>query len=106
MARGSLPFPHLPAAPLATMLDRVEAGQGMPSLCVKAGISMRSYREWRDGSRPKAEFPTADRVLTRLGVFWWEVWTDQNTSPEDLITVTYAFTGEHPDLGEQLEMAA
>lgn len=78
----------------------------MESVCKRAGISDRTYRDWRDGSRPTVKFDTADRVLTRLGVLWWEVWDDQNTDAVQLQSVTFAFTGERPGQGEQLELAA
>lgn len=145
MASDILAFPHLPAVPMAMMLARLEGLQTMDSVCRKAGIADRSYREWREGSRATIEFRTADRILTRLGLLWWEVWDEETTRLYGLIVVSYAqrlnrgkdratryrrervrtrrywdlgpdyeglarveyaFTGERPDLGEQLELAA
>ena len=95
----------LPAVQLAQALEVLER-TSMESVCKRAGVADRTYRDWRDGSRRTCQFDTADMVLIRLGLLWWEVWHEGNTDPEQLRTVEYAFTGEHPDLGEQLELAA
>lgn len=106
MPERSLQGTRLPAPPLACLVARLENSRTQESACKRAGISDRTLRDWLAGSRPTVKFDTADKVLVRLGLAWWEVWTAQNTTPEALEDVAYAFTGERPGQGEQLELAA
>lgn len=99
-------FPHLPPLPLVALFDRLEAERTCESACKKAGISDRTLRDWRAGTRKTAKFDTADRILIRLSLFWWEVWTSDNCTAAELALVEFAFTGERPGQGEQLELAA
>lgn len=99
-------FPLLPARPLACLLERLESKTTTESIYSKAGVADRTYRCWRDGSRPTCKFDTADRILVRLSLFWWEVWTSENCTRAELELVEFAFTGERSGEGEQLELAA
>jgi hypothetical protein len=74
---------RLPAAPLAAVLARFvaregvdeERGGGVGRVCDRAGIPDRTYFAWRTGEREHVNFDVADRVLTNLGLMWWDVWT-------------------------------
>jgi len=78
--RGADDLPKLPAEPLAKLLaEHVErAWQGdehtAQSTLERLGVNERSYREWLTGVRTLVQFNVADRVLTRLGISWDEVW--------------------------------
>jgi hypothetical protein len=52
-------------------------------ICQRAGTSPKSLQEWREGRRTMVPWNTADRVLQNLGLFWWEVWTPENTSADE-----------------------
>jgi hypothetical protein len=66
---------------------RDDAPSAMEAVCERLGISSKTLREWRDGSRPTARFDVADRIVTRAEACWWDVW------PGDPLA-EFAFTGE------------
>ena len=61
---------------------------GLGIVVLRAGIPARTWREWESGHRPMAQLDTADRVLTRLGLLWFDVWP-----PEDYPEVAQAWEG-------------
>ncbi len=70
---------RLPAPPLAAAVRRVIAQRPSENgwrdvVCETAGIDTRQIRAWRSGEIPSVEFATVDRVLTRLGLCWWDVY--------------------------------
>lgn len=105
-AGDSKAFPKVPATPLGVLLEDHAARNGLTYVTFgkRLGISERALREWRKCGRT-AYFNMADRVLSRLGLLWWEVWTEDNSTEEELALVEYAFTGEGPYMqGEQLAL--
>jgi hypothetical protein len=52
---------------------------GAPSVtdvvCERLGITDKTWREWRDGKRRFAQFDTADRVISRALLNWWDVYS-------------------------------
>jgi hypothetical protein len=85
-------FPRLPAMPLVKALLRV-IERDMPfasqdHACSVYGVEARTFREWQSGRRRSVTFDTADRILCRTGLLWWEVWGLDNETAER------AFTGE------------
>lgn len=74
-ARGDDVLPSLPARPLALLVEMLAAtDDSMESACVALGINGRQYRAWRLGEIERVGLATADRVLTRSGRHWWDVW--------------------------------
>ena len=72
-------FGRLPALPLALALESYARRGAIPeeNACELAGIDPRNLFAWRTGERELVLFDVADRVLTRLGLSWWDVW-DEN----------------------------
>lgn len=67
----------LPGRPLARAIDRVAEGSDIRTVCDIAGIEERLVWAWRSGER-NVELATADTVLTRLDLLWWEVWSPES----------------------------
>lgn len=108
----------LPAAPLAAFIDqlvrREEAGNpfaaaplGTPGrrkpndnagresvVCERLGVSPRNVFAWRTGEREFVQVHVADRVLTRSGVNWWDVWNEDTVPAETLTRVVRVFEPE------------
>lgn len=70
------------------------AGSVAEVLCERLGISDKTLREWRAGARPSVQFDLADRILTRLGWLWWDVWQEGGPGHE---VAARAFEGEEPE---------
>lgn len=73
------PLRRLPAAPLAETLESIIAREGeyaRERICEAAGIAPRNLFGWTSGERKRVQFDVADRVLTRLGLNWWDVWDE------------------------------
>lgn len=78
---------YLPARPLADALMRIAARSDLASVCERADIPERILMRWRRGEGSGVvEFDHADRVLTRLGLLWWDVW-NEDTVRESLFEV-------------------
>lgn len=86
-------MPAVPAPQLAATVNRMIRFEDTEPVCERLGISSRTLRDWNDGSRDHAQFDVADRVLTRAGLFWWDVWDETNTDPAELHKVAEAFEG-------------
>jgi hypothetical protein len=96
-------LPMLPARPLAEAVERViaarqavatngEGDEAMPAegreqVCETLGITDRALFDWKTGRRRMVRSDTADRVLVRSGLLWFDVW-----SPE-----------QYPDVARRLE---
>jgi hypothetical protein len=72
------------------LLEAMERKNPMISICQTAGVADRTYRDWRDGSRPTAQFDTADLILTRLGLCWWEVFNEDTCRRPVIVATRYA----------------
>lgn len=57
-------------------------------VCERAGVPMRRVSGWERGEN-SPRWSTADQVLTRLGLFWWEVWTEESVRLPALTVCTY-----------------
>jgi hypothetical protein len=105
MARklGNPNFPSLPARPLGVALERVlDRQMNMGEQAERWGVSYRTMARWISGDLPEVQFNTADKVLCRLRLHWWDVWTPQSTpDEEERRKVQRAFEGD-----ESLEVAA
>lgn len=102
-ARG----PTVPSLPLALAIlaevarDEVGNlwGQDFPEgndgqigvVCERVGVHDRRLRAWRVGESPGVSLLKADEVLTALGRFWWEVWTEETVRLPLLEAVSYSF---------------
>lgn len=67
---------HLPVAPLVVAVDKFIATnevyeKAMPEM---VGVHQRQINTWR-GEYSHVQFAVAQRVLTKIDMFWWEVWT-------------------------------
>lgn len=73
-------LPRLPAGPLASAIDdfALHAGDTLDAVCQGLGIDPGQARAWRRGAIEEINFDTADRVLTALGVGWWEVYAGEH----------------------------
>lgn len=67
-------FPALPAEPLHHAIVRLSARhpEGLRGYCASIGISDHDVRAWK-GARSSVQFDVADRALTNMGLFWWDV---------------------------------
>lgn len=94
--RDSGSFSRLPAAPLHEALMRLVTGtladDPVMQVCARAGIDDRQLRAWAPGgSHQEVQFDIADRILTRLGLLWFDVW--EPGTPEGAVAAA-AFEGE------------
>jgi hypothetical protein len=76
----------LPVLPLLPFIDRALAQTdddpdmgATPRICARLGIDERTLYAWRN-ERSHMRWSLADRVLTRLGVNWWDVWTAEDVA--------------------------
>lgn len=69
-------LPYLPAAPLLDLLETMAEARGctMKDLAAEFGFSPRRLRGWRNGEYERTRFDVADRILTAVGLQWWDVW--------------------------------
>lgn len=74
-----------------TLVQRIPARAA--AVCARAGVSDKSYYDWRCGKRTQVQFNIADRALTNLGLLWHDVWTPENTDPEEYAIVLEAWGG-------------
>lgn len=88
----SPPPEHVPCVPLGRALKRLAEkhnmrivgdpnhdAEGHRVVCEEAGLQERTVYGWRVGERQKVSLTTADKVLTRLDLLWWEVWNEETT---------------------------
>lgn len=83
----------LPAAQLADAVVRMAARTSdgdLVAYCATIEVADRNVRAWR-GQRAEVTFDVADRVLTRMGLLWFDVW--HPGTPEGDIAEA-AFEGE------------
>lgn len=75
-------LPALDSKPLVDLLDRMvvrwqqdepERARTVSSLAEELGVGRKRVKGWRAGER--VDFATADRVLTRAGVLFHDVWS-------------------------------
>lgn len=77
-------MPTLPALPLAEAIGRAlrrRPDSTVETVCGEIGIPARTYTAWRAGERQSVQFDVADRVLTRLGLLWFDAY-DADRFPE------------------------
>lgn len=105
--------PRLAAAPLAAAIDRLIALEEMgnpfdvsdrsagdtsdgrgAAICARLGIDPRNLYAWRTGERATVRFDVADKVVTRGGFAWWEVWAPDVAGKDGYETACRAFEGE------------
>jgi hypothetical protein len=112
-------FPKLPAAALlAWITERIRIEDrarrmGLDNsardtgargdVCARLGVDLRRVYSWEVGEAERVDFNLADRILTRGGVCWWDVWDASNTDEHGLRLVARAFEGD-PDAAEQLDL--
>lgn len=81
---------YLPAKPLADAIWKIAARSDLKSTCRRAGIPERVVTRWTLGEcNGQVEICDADRVMTRLDLFWWEVWTEDTVREPLFIVTTY-----------------
>src|SRR5215207_5972760 len=86
-------FPQVPVQQLGYMVaaEAFRRGVHETDLAKEIKIADKRFREWRSRPTKLAYFDTVDKVLTALGLLWWDVWTPQNSTPHQLAIVRYAF---------------
>lgn len=69
---------RLPAGPLVAVLERTRArtGYSREEWCERIGVTPRSYGAWLTGERPTVDPDTADTVLCRTSLLFWDVWPE------------------------------
>lgn len=93
----------LPAGPLVALLDRyienharyrnIGDGSALETVCAWADIDPRQLYAWQTGEIAEVQLGTADRVMTGLGVLWWEVY-DPADYPEEHERARFVFEGD------------
>jgi hypothetical protein len=78
---------RVPSLPIVELMERMmdarevvasainEPAPTIEDLCTEMGITSRNFRRWRDGEQPSMEIGTAERVLLRADVAWYEVYS-------------------------------
>jgi hypothetical protein len=117
--RPPQPFPKLPAAPVVALVERLIAREdwtrrrGLDNsrdsgarehVCAWLGIHPRSLHAWRVGQRERIHFETVDQILTRAGVGWWEVYTEDTCRVPALVVRHYGFRCMRGRRGKPLEL--
>lgn len=77
---------YLPAAPLLAAIERLVVNDHLrivgddqshaEAVCGRLGIDSRNLRRWRSGGA-SVQADVVDRVLTRAGWHWWDVYGDE-----------------------------
>jgi len=81
---------YLPARPLADAVWKLAARANLKTVCKRAGIPERVVTRWMLGEcNGRVEIGDADRVMTRLDLFWWEVWTEDTVREPLFVVTTY-----------------
>lgn len=84
------PKPYLPSAQLAAAIDRLAARSTIEAVCERAGIPARVASRWRLGeSGGQVDLDLADLVMTNLGLFWWDLWTEDTVREPLFVVTTY-----------------
>jgi hypothetical protein len=84
------PKPYLPSAPLADAVLQLAARYNLKTVCVRAGIPERVVTRWRLGEQGgRVDLDLADQVMTRLGLFWWDIWTAETVREPLFLVTTY-----------------
>lgn len=86
-------FGALPAEPLSRAVYAEAGGDSdaLAAICHRAGIHERQLYAWAHGEIERVQFDTADRVITRLGLLWFDVYEPGREGYED---AARAFAGE------------
>lgn len=73
----------LPVGPLLRAVEHALAAtdRTQRELCIDLGIDPRKFRGWQTGEFPNVSVEVADRVITRLGRLWFDVF-DEDEFPE------------------------
>lgn len=91
----------LPSAPLAEAVMRLSEREGRKLVCARAGIPERVLARWVLGEMGgNVELGLADQVLTRLELFWWEVWTEDTVREPLFVVTTYRNESKKESTGE------
>lgn len=81
---------YLPSAQLADVVASVAVRSDLETVCARAGIPSRVFTRWRLGEGGgRVDLGLADTVLTRLGLFWWDVWTEETVREPLFLVTTY-----------------
>ena len=60
-----------------------------PGIRAGLGLNERIHYGWRNGDRPTLGIDRADEILTRAGLFWWDVWNEDTVRRPVLTVTTY-----------------
>lgn len=76
--RGADDLPRVPVQPLLAVLSDIadDGEDSWTDLSESIGVSDRSMRRWKTGEVTDVSFDTADRILTALGLLWFDVWNE------------------------------
>lgn len=81
---------YVPSRPLAKAVWKLAARSDLKTVCKRAGIPERVVTRWMLGEcNGQVEIGDADMVLTRLDLFWWEVWTEDTVREPLFVVTTY-----------------
>ena len=83
----------LPGRPLAQAISRMAAAgddrdELIGALLDRADVDPRDLYRWQVGEG-NPTLATVDRVLTRLGLMWWDVWNEDTVREPVLIVRSY-----------------
>jgi hypothetical protein len=71
------PRKHLPAAPLAALIDRMCAKDGdAKAVLARLGVDQRKVYDWRHRPNANVDSDRADRVLSASPYLWFDVWPE------------------------------
>jgi hypothetical protein len=91
----------LPSAPLAAAVMHLAEREGRKAVCERAGIPERVLARWVLGEQGgNVDIVMADQVMTRLDLFWWEVWTEESVREPLFVVTTYRIEAKRDKAGE------
>jgi hypothetical protein len=79
----------LPARPIAAVIDQRTKTTDLVLVCELIGFQERQVSRWRNGELATVSADDADRVMTALDLFWWEVFTEDTVRLPVLVVTTY-----------------
>lgn len=96
MTAGPLRYVSLPHEPLAAALGRYAERRHMTNadLGVILHVNEDRVRKWRSGGTQTIPWWTVDEVLTRLGLAWWEVYSEDEYGAEVAALAARLLAGE------------
>ena len=96
---------YLPAAPLAEAVLKLAARSDLKTVCERAGIPERVITRWDLGEcNGNVELGLADQVMTRLDLFWWEVWTEDTVREPLFVVTTYHAYWKRDKVGDEYKL--